>query len=154
MKNFFLLFLSLLCVACASLRQVTPKDEKRTELRIETIIQTDTVIVERPQIIERVATLDTMSVLDNRYAHSEASFSGGILQHSLEAKPVKEAVPVQTKTIVKDSLVFRDRVVTETVTVEKPLSWWTKTMIRLGYLLLVILSIAIARTIYKLIINH
>lgn len=154
MKNFILVLLSCLCVACSVSRQVTPKEESHVEIRTETVFRTDTVIVERPQIIERIQTLDTLSVIDNPYARSEAVVSKGILHHSLEAKAIKESVPVQIKTVYKDSLVYKDRVITETIEVAKPLSWWNSTMIRLGYVLLVLLLLAIARTIYKLIINQ
>jgi len=154
MKNFFLVIASLLCVACSVQKQVTPKEESHVEIRTETVFVTDTVVVERPQIIERIQTMDTLSVLDNKFARSEASVSAGVLTHVLEAKAIKESVPVQIKTVYKDSLVYRDRVITETIEVERPLSWWNSTMIRLGYVLLVLQLLAIARTIYKLIINQ
>ena len=154
MKNFILVLLSCLCVACSVSRQVTPKEESHVEIRTETVFRTDTVIVERPQIIERIQTMDTLSVIDNPYARSEAVVSKGILHHSLEAKAIKESVPVQIKTVYKDSLVYKDRVISETIEVAKPLSWWTKNVLYLGYIMLALIILAIARTIYKLIINQ
>ena len=46
-------------------------------------------------IVEKVVTLDTASVLENRYAVSEAVVSGGRLSHSLATKGVREPVKVE-----------------------------------------------------------
>lgn len=144
MKNFFLLLsLSFLCVACCVTRKATPSETVRVETRVETVYVPDTVIVERPQIIERVATPDTSSVLENKYAKSEASFSNGILHHSLEAKPVKEQVPVQSKTVYRDSLVYVDRYIFETKEVVKPLTWWQKLRLHLGSSVLILFALAL-----------
>ena len=69
MKNFTIILASLLCVACASARQVTPSENTRVEVRTETVFQKDTVYLELPLLVEKVQTLDTMSVLENRYAN-------------------------------------------------------------------------------------
>ena len=89
------------------------------EVRYETKTVHDTAFVELPVIVERVATLDTASVLENKYAKSAASVSGGVLTHSLETKPVREPVSVEKQIVYRDSLVFRDKVQTVTVEVEK-----------------------------------
>ena len=68
MKNFILVLFSLLCVACGSIKQVTPTERVVTETRIETVYQTDTVLLEIPKIVEKVVTKDTVSVLENDYA--------------------------------------------------------------------------------------
>lgn len=122
MKNFTIILASLLCVACASARQVTPSENTRVEIRTETVFQKDTVYLELPVIEEKVQTLDTMSVLENRYAKSEAIVTDGVLVHSLATKPVKEPVEVETKVVYRDSLVYVDKIVKETVEVVKPLS--------------------------------
>lgn len=83
MKNFTIILASLLCVACASARQVTPSESTRVEIRTETIFQKDTVYLELPVIVEKVQTLDTMSMLENRYAKSEAIVTDGFLVHSV-----------------------------------------------------------------------
>lgn len=96
-----------------------------------------------PVSIEKVATLDTLSVLENAYARSEASVSKGILRHSLETKPVKLPVEMEHHIIYKDSLVFRDRVVTETVEVERELTWWQKSRLHTGTAAFALIAIAI-----------
>lgn len=45
MNRFHLVFLSLLCVACASVRQVTPQKNTCIEVRTETIVEKDTVFI-------------------------------------------------------------------------------------------------------------
>lgn len=122
MKNFTIFLVSLLCVACASARQVTPSENTRVEVRTETVFQKDTVYLELPLLVEKVQTLDTMSVLENRYAKSEAIVADGVLIHSLATKPVKEPIEVETKVVYRDSLVYVDKIVKETVEVAKPLS--------------------------------
>ena len=104
MKNFILVLFSLLCVACGSLKQVTPTERVVTETRIETVFKTDTVFLEVPKIIEKVVTKDTVSVLENDYAKSQAVVSDGLLAHSLETKPVQKPVEVQTKIVYRDSV--------------------------------------------------
>ena len=76
--------------------------------------------------------MDTVSVLENKLAVSEARVSGGVLQHTLETKAVKLLVPVESKIVYKDSLVYRDRVVSVPVEVEKQLTPWQKFSLRFG----------------------
>ena len=139
MKYFTIILASLLCVACASARQVTPSENTRVEVRTETIFQKDTVYLELPVIVEKVQTLDTMSVLENRYAKSEAVITDGVLVHSLTTKPVKEPVPVETKVVYRDSLVYMDKIVKETVEVVKPLLGLNKFFLEFGKWAFVIL---------------
>ena len=132
MKNFFLISLTLLCVACCTLKQVTPTEQSCVEVRTETVIQKDTVYLELPVIVEKVQTLDTCSVLENKYAKSEALISGGVLAHSLATKPVSEPVVVDKQIVYRDSLVFVDKVITNTVEIEKPISAGDLFFLKLG----------------------
>ena len=141
MKNFILVLFSALCVACATTRQAAPSENIHTETRIETVLQTDTVFLEVPKIVERIVTKDTVSVLENDFARSAAEVSDGLLSHSLETKPVKQPVEIQLKTVYKDSVIFRDRVITETVEVEKELTGWQTFKMRTGGITLTIISL-------------
>ena len=143
MKNFILVLFSLLCVACGSLKQVTPTERVVTETRIETVFKTDTVFLEVPHIVERVVTKDTLSVLENEFAKSAASVSDGLLAHSLETKPVKQPVEVQTKIVYRDSVIVKDNVIVQTVEVEKELTGWQSFKMKMGGWLLGILIILI-----------
>ena len=141
MKYFTLIIFSALCVACSVSRQAAPSEKHTTETRIETVFQTDTVFLEVPKIVEKIVTADTSSVLENDYALSSASVSDGLLSHSLETKLVQQPVEIQTKIIYRDSIIFRDRVVTETLEVEKDLSRWQIIKMRTGGITLTILSL-------------
>ena len=149
-----LLLLSLLAAsACSTVRPLPSTDSTKVEVRYETKTIHDTAFVELPVIVERVATLDTSSVLENKYAKSAASVSGGILTHSLETKPVREPVRVEKQIVYRDSLVFRDKVQTVTVEVEKKLTWWQTLQMRLGLVAIVLIVIVVIYFIF-LIINH
>lgn len=139
MRNFTIILASLLCVACASARQVTPSENTRVKVRTETVFLKDTVYLELPVLVEKVQTLDTMSVLENRYAKSEAIVTDGVLVHSLATKPVKEPVQVETKIVYRDSLVYIDKIVKETVEVVKPLSGANRCFLAFGKWAFVIL---------------
>ena len=147
MKNFIPVFFSLLCVACGSLKQVTPTERVVTETRIETVFKTDTVFLEVPKIVERVVTKDTVSVLENEFAKSAASVSDGLLSHSLETKPVQKPVEVQTKIVYRDSVIVQDRVVTQIQEVEKELTGWQSFKMKMGGWFLGILIILIVLVI-------
>ena len=130
-------------MACGSLKQVTPTERVVTETRIETVFKTDTVFLEVPKIVERVVTKDTVSVLENEFAKSAASVSDGLLAHSLETKPVKQPVEVQTKIVYRDSVIVKDNVIVQTVEVEKELTGWQSFKMKMGGWFLGILIILI-----------
>ena len=153
MKSSISLLRALGVVACGTVRPVTGVDSTKVEVHTETVIQHDTAYVELPVIVEKVATLDTTSTLENTYAKSEAVVTAGILRHSLETKPVSIPVKVETKTVYRDSLVFRDRVQTQTVEVEKKLNWWQKLKLNAGGLFLILTLIGIVYIIVNLFVK-
>lgn len=132
MKNTSLILLSAVCVACATSRQAAPSEKILVETRIETVYKTDTVYLEVPKIVEKIVTADTVSVLENEYAKSEASVSEGLLAHSLETKPVKQPVEVQTQVVYRDSMIVKDNVIVQTVEVEKDLTGWQSFKMAMG----------------------
>ena len=132
MKHTSLILLSAVCVACATSRQAAPSEKILVETRIETVYKTDTVYLEVPKIVEKIVTADTVSVLENEYAKSEASVSEGLLAHSLETKPVKQPVEVQTQVVYRDSVIVKDNVIVQTVEVEKELTGWQSFKMTMG----------------------
>ena len=150
MKYYLPLLLLLTASACSTVRTLPVQDSTRVEVRYETKTVHDTAYVELPVIMEKVATLDTASVLENKYAKSAASVSGGVLTHSLETKPVREPVKVEKQIVYRDSLVFRDKVRTVTVEVEKKLTWWQSFKMKLGVVTLVLLVIVVIYFIFLL----
>ena len=143
MKNVLPLLLLLLASACSTVRQLPSTDSTKVEVRTETKTVHDTAYVELPVIVEKVATLDTVSVVENKYAKSAASVSAGVLTHSLETKPVKQPVIVESREIIRDSLIYRDRIVREDIYIEKELSGWQRFRLFLGSVFLALIVIAI-----------
>ena len=146
-----MLMLALLVTACGTVRPTLSQDSTKVEVRTETVTVHDTAYVELPVIIEKVATLDTTSTLENKFARSEASVSAGILSHTLETKPVQLPVQVETKIVYKDSLVYRDRLQTQTVEVEKKLTAWQQAKMKLGSVALLLIGLAIIYLIYLIV---
>ena len=153
MKYYLPLLLLLTASACSTVRQLPSTDSTKVEVRYETKTVHDTAYVELPVLVEKVTTLDTASVLENKYAKSAASVSDGVLTHSLETKPVREPVAVEKQIVYRDSLVYRDKVQTVTVEVEKKLTAWQTIQMRLGLVAILIIMIVVIYSIF-LIINH
>ena len=150
MKASTLLLFTLLLTACGVARPVLESDNTKVEVKVVEKIVKDTAWFELPVIVEKVATLDTASVLENKYAKSEAVVSGGVLHHSLSTKSVREPVSVESKETVRDSIVYRDRIQTKTVEVEKKLTWWQSLKMKTGGVTL----LAIVLIVILFLISH
>ena len=150
MKASTLLLFTLLLTACGVARPVLESDNTKVEVKVVEKIVKDTAWFELPVIVEKVATLDTASVLENKYAKSEAVVTGGVLHHSLQTKPVREPVSVESKETVRDSIVYRDRIQTKTVEVEKKLTWWQSLKMKTGGVTL----LAIVLIVILFLISH
>ena len=147
MKNFILLFLLFLSVACSTIKQVTPREQTTVEIRTETVYVPDTVYVQLPAVSQSVETLDTVSVLENKYAVSEASVAGNVLKHSLEVKPIKEPVAIQKEIVYRDSVVLQQVDVDHYIEIPAELTPWQSFKIKLGgyaFALIVILIVCAA----------
>ena len=153
MKSSSLLLLAFGVVACGTVRHVTGEDSTKVEVRVDKEFVVDTAWVELPVIIEKEVTLDTASVLENKYARSEAVISAGRLTHVMETKPVKEPVKIVKEIERRDSIVFRDRVVKEEVTVERKLSWWQSLKMKTGGVCLLAILLIIIHFVIKHLFN-
>ena len=153
MKPSALLAFALLLAACGTARPVLESDSTRVEVKTVVERVVDTAYVELPVIVEKVATLDTASVLENKYAKSEAIVSGGVLTHSLATKPVREPVKVEKEIVYRDSLVYRDRIVKEDIYIEKDLTFWQKFRLKLGSWAIVLIVISILYLLFQLFNN-
>ena len=153
MKASTLLLFTLCLTACGVARPILESDNTKVEVKVVEKIVKDTAWFELPVIVEKVATLDTASVLENKYAKSEASVSGGVLHHSLQTKPVREPVEVQIKEIVRDSLVYRDRIQTKTIEVEKKLTPWQQAKMKVGGICFILIILIGLYFIYSFISN-
>ena len=153
MKASTLLLFTLLLTACGVARPVLESDSTKVEVKVVEKIVKDTAWFELPVIVEKVATLDTASVLENKYAKSEAVVTGGVLHHSLQTKPVREPVSVESKETVRDSIVYRDRIQTKTVEVEKKLTWWQQAKMKVGGVCFILIILIGLYFIYSFISN-
>ena len=153
MKASTLLLFTLLLTACGVARPVLESDNTKVEVKVVEKIVKDTAWFELPVIVEKVATLDTASVLENKYAKSEAVVSGGVLHHSLQTKPVREPVSVESKETVRDSIVYRDRIQTKTVEVEKKLTGWQQAKMKVGGICFILIILIGLYFIYSFISN-
>ena len=142
---FCFLLVSLAASSCGAARHVSPTVTDSTRVEVHTVTETvhDTAYIELPVIVERIVTQDTTSTLENDYARSEASVENGFLHHSLETKPVKHPVQIETKIVYRDSLIYRDRIETKTVEVERQLTKWQSFKMRTGGATLTLLLLAI-----------
>ena len=151
MKPSAILLLVLCLSACGTARPLPVRDSTTVEVKTVERVVRDTAYIELPVIIEKVATLDTASTLENKYVKSEASVSAGVLHHSLQTKPVREHVSVERIEVVKDSVVFRDRVQTVEVEVEKGLTPWQSLKMKAGGVFMILLITAL---IYIILFNN
>lgn len=129
--------------SCCPTRKLatSTSDSVRVEVRTRTEYVRDTVIREIPVISETKTTRDTASHLENYYAQSDARINpDGTLFHSLATKPQKEPIPIDKPIERRDSIVYRDKVVKETVQVERELSWWQKTQMKGFWVLLSVIA--------------
>lgn len=131
--------------SCGAVKHTVPERSDSTRVEVRTITQTvhDTAYIELPVFIERNVTRDTTSTLENPYAKSEASITDGLLSHSLQTKPTRQPVKIEKEIVYRDSIVFRDRIETVTVEVEKELTKWQSFKMKTGGTTLAILIIAI-----------
>lgn len=132
MKPSAIFAIALLLSACGVARPVLDQDNTKTEVKTVEVPVHDTAYVQLPVYVEKVATLDTASVLENSFARSAAVVASGVLHHSLETKAISLPVPVESKIVYKDSIVFRDRIQTVTQEVEKPISGWQQAKLLVG----------------------
>ena len=131
------------------MKQVTPREQTTVEVRTNTVFVPETVYIEIPRIVEKVQTLDTISVIDTKYAVSEAQVSNGVLAHSLEIKPVREPAIVQKEIVYRDSVVLQQMDVDHYIEVPAELSWWQQLKLRIGGIALgIIITLIVCAAIY------
>lgn len=138
------------CCPCRHLTTGT-----RDSVHIETVVRTeriiDTAFIEVPVEVVRQTVRDTTSHLETSFAVSDARIlPDGSLSHSLENKPQKRPVEVETEIVYRDSIVYRDRDTVKIVEVPRLLTWWQQTQIRGFWALMAILLIICRKPIATL----
>lgn len=134
----------LLFSSCRTGRQVVvveARDSVRVEERVREIKVTDTLFVAVPMQKESTTVRDSMSHFENDYAISDARIMiDGSLYHSLETKPRIDTIPKELYVQVRDTTIYREKVIPKVVTVEKGLSDWQKMQIRGFWIFLILTS--------------
>lgn len=140
----------LLMTSCGAGKHLPVQRENRdsisVEVREKTVYIRDTVLIEIPAQSAENTTRDTSSHLETDYAESDARIDpDGTLRHSLRNKPQKQPVPVEVPQTQKDSIVYRDRYISETIEVPRDLTAWQKWQMRSFWILLSGLVIFVLR---------
>ena len=145
-----ILVVFLFCCSCGPGKHLPVQTENRDSVRVEVREVTryirDTVFVEIPTQSAENTTRDTSSHLETDYAESDARIDpDGTLHHSLKNKPQKQPVPVDVPRTQKDSIVYRDRYISETIEVPRELTSWQKWQMRSLWILLSGLAVFVLR---------
>ena len=145
------MLLPLLLDACAAPRvtQVEQHDSVRVEYR-ERLVRDTVLFLVPAESTEREAR-DTSSHLETSYAESDASYSDGVLTHSLRNKP--QQVPVPVVITVHDTTIVQGSTRTEVVTVPGELTKAQARWIRLGKWATGILSLFAAAAVAGIVIK-
>lgn len=132
----------MLVVGCRSNKPATNSIEKHTNVSVRTEYIYDTLYYQLPASEKSIVTKDTISTIQNEYNISTAMVSNGLLYHSLVSKDIKIPIEVRQEIITKDSIVYVDKIKTETIEVEKPLTFFYKFVI-VALLVIVLFGIGI-----------
>ncbi len=140
----FIAIVMLLFSSCRTGQQIVVvegKDSIRIEERIREIKITDTLFIAVPPQSAERTTADSTSHLENDYAVSDARImADGSLYHSLETKARTDTLTGEVSVQAKDSIIYRYKLNTKVVPVEKGLSDWQKIQIRGFWIFLILTS--------------
>lgn len=130
-KSIITIIAAFLLCSCGAGKHLPAQTEHRDSVRVEVREVTryirDTVFLTVPSQSVENTTRDTSSHLETDYAESDARiYPDGTLHHTLRNKPQEKPVPVDVPTMQKDSIVYNDRYVYETVEVTRDLTGWQK----------------------------
>ena len=149
MRTTIILLAVMLAVGCCPARKaVAPsvRDSVRVETQIRTEYVRDTVLVEVPAEEKAQTVRDTTSHLETTFAESDAAITpDGALHHTLRNKPQQHPAEVETK------VVYRDRIKTERVEVERDLTWWQQTRLRGFWVLLAVVVWLLRKPVVELV---
>ena len=142
MRATIILLAAIMAIGCCPCRKASVpavRDSVRVETQIRTEYVRDTVLVEVPVETREHTVRDTTSHLETTFAESDAAIMpDGALYHTLRNKPQRHPAEVETKVVYRDSIIYRDRIKTERVEVERELTWWQQTRLRGFWVLLAV----------------
>ena len=154
MRTTIILLAVMLAVACCPARKAVAPSV-RDSVRVKTIVRTeyvrDTVLVEVPAEEKAQTVRDTTSHLETTFAESDAAITpDGALHHTLRNKPQQHPAEVETN-VYRDSIIYRDRIKTERVEVERELTWWQQTRLRGFWILLAVVVWLLRKPVVELV---
>ena len=149
-RSSILIMVFLLLTSCGAGKrlpvQTESRDSVRTVVREKTVYIRDTVWMKIPAQTAENTTRDTSSHLETDYAESDARIDpDGTLHHSLRNKEQEKPVPMDVPTTQKDSIVYKDRYVYDTVKVPRDLTTWQKWQMRSFWILLSVTAVYVLR---------
>lgn len=128
--------LAVMLSGCSPCRSVISSETAQDSVKVQVVERTylvrDTVLLEIPAQVATIVTPDSVSFLENDYAESTARInSDGSLFHDLRTKPQEKPLAFDKPVQQRDSVVYKDRLITKTKTVEvaRKLTWWQSTQI-------------------------
>ena len=137
------------CCPCRRLA-VSTADSVRVETRIRREVVSDTVLVALPRESEWVVVRDTSSRLETSLAVSEARINpDGTLFHSLANRQAELPAAVERVTEVRDSIVWRERTVTQTIETPRPLTRWQRLRMEGFWVLLAVAALLLRVCVKK-----
>lgn len=156
MRKILIIAAVYLLVGCGPARRIpleAQKDSVRIEIRDSVTFRDSIVLVPVPvESSNVILPADDSSHIETSLAVSDAYIQEGKLHHSLRNKH-EALLPIELKLPEKihqeKEYLIRDKVITETVTVEKQLSAWESFLMTLGKLTLAGLSIWLAVVVIK-----
>ncbi len=136
-----LVFIVLFAASCATRRTVSlsQQDSVRVEVVERREVVHDTVRISIPHLEQQREVLCDSSILCNQFALSEARIlPNGVLHHTLATLPQQIAEPIALPVTLRDSVVYRERLVRQIVEVERELTAWQRLAISGFYFLLLL----------------
>ena len=135
------------CCPCRRL-EVSAADSVRVEMRVRREVVHDTVLVSLPHEAERVVVRDTASHLETSLAVSDARIlPDGSLDHTLTNRTGLLPVAVGREVVTRDSIVWRDRVQTRRVEVQRPLTRLQRVQMY-GFWVLLAVAVLLVRLLF------
>ena len=128
---------------------VSTCDSVRVETRVRREVHRDTVFVRLPRESEAVTVRDTASRLATSLAESYARINpDGTLFHTLANRHVQFPAEVERVTEVRDSIVWRERTVTQTIETPCRPNRWQRLRLH-GFWVLLAIVVLLARGYVK-----
>lgn len=154
----FIAIVMLLFSSCRPVRQVVvveARDSVRVEERVRYVPVVDTFFMEVPPQSAERTTADSTSHLENDYAVSDALImADGSLYHSLETKARTDTLSKELTVQAKDSIIYRYKLDTKVVTVEKKLNWFENMRLWIGNVILALAGLSVLYVIMKFLIRR